>query len=312
MIARALLFASLAPILVAQSIYIRTSPDIIYGYALPYGTLPVAATSTWTNSSLVSGNFGVAEDSSGNAYAIGTTTSTGDTILKFAAGTGTGTGSPTSFAVLSSGTSFTGPMAIDSSGNVYAAVDVAGTGDFIYAYTSSGGGPTTIPGSGSLVPGALAVDGSGNLWEGEVGSPYHINKIIPSSGAVTLFASLGGSHSPKGITFDNSGNLYISAVSFSSTLIYKLAACGGAISTFSTISTNVLGWVAFDPVASNVYYSGQGASSAVNHSYIYNLGGTQSTFASTVSTGVFDQVAGPVPTGTPACHAVVGHGPFIF
>ena len=95
-------------------------------------------------------------------------------------------------------------LAVDASGNVYAA---SSSGNAIWKYNPSGQGSVF---ANVQSPTGLVFDSNGNLcvstWIGTAsGSILKFN----SSGQSTVFASGSNLHFPSGLAFDSAGNLYV-------------------------------------------------------------------------------------------------------
>ncbi len=177
---------------------------------------------------------GVATDSSGNVYVADNSNHTirkvtpGGVVTTIAgsagsSGTADGTGSAARFF-------FPNSTAVDSGGNVY----VADTGNHTIRKVTPSGEVTTIAGfarssgnadgTGSAArfntPIGVAVDSSGNVYVGDRNN-HTIRKVTPGGVVTTLAGSAGSSgnadgtgsaarfNSPRGVTVDSSGNVYV-------------------------------------------------------------------------------------------------------
>ncbi len=205
----------------------------------------------------LSGPTGVAVDAAGNIYIADTSNyrirkvSAASGIITTAAGGGSGgDGGPAASASLSGPTG----VNLDAAGNIYIAdtynsrirkvraasgiiTTVAGNGT---AGFSGDGGPAL---SASLYnPSSVALDGSGNMYIADNYSKGHIRQVSAASGnIITLagnglfqFAGDGGPatsavlYSPRGVTVDPSGNIYIAD---SSNNVIRRVSPGGTITT---------------------------------------------------------------------------------
>jgi sugar lactone lactonase YvrE len=171
---------------------------------------------------------GIAFDSSGNAY-VG---SFGNLITKYSAsGANLGT-----FA--STGLNGVEGLAVDRSGNVYAANWNDGT---VTKFTPAGGG--SVFASGFSNPGGLALDASGNLYVANVGGTT-VQRVTPG-GVVSTFAT--GLNGPGGVAFDAGGDLYVSNLgsSYNGTTVERFSGNGAHLGTFASGLHGAFG-LAFD------------------------------------------------------------------
>jgi sugar lactone lactonase YvrE len=113
-------------------------------------------------------------------------------------------------------------LAIDSSGNIYA----AGTGDDTIRKVTPNGVVSVYASSSVLgSPGGLAFDSFGNLYTSGGGYGGTVNKITPSGAIIHVASGTFG----FGLAFDKNGDLYVS----SGTSVSKITP-SGATSTFAS------------------------------------------------------------------------------
>lgn len=109
----------------------------------------------------------------------------------------------------------TSAVAVDASGNVYAA-SYDGSGSRVLKFTPGGGSPSIfVPNSGGLTqPSGLAFDASGNLYvtnNGWAGGAW-VSEVTPD-GTVSTLATLGNEViAVAGIAVDAAGNVYVGAL----------------------------------------------------------------------------------------------------
>jgi sugar lactone lactonase YvrE len=223
------------------------------------GPLVTGATNGTGTAASFSNPWGMTVDSSGNVYVadsynslIRKITSTG-VVTTLAGGAWTftdGTGTAAGFAIPTA-------VAVDSSGNVYAAdtfsnsirkitsggvvTTLAGGGSGTWFY---GNAPGSINGTGSAAsfnsPEGLAIDSSGNIYVADEGN--NMIRKITSGGVVTTFAGSGSQgsangtgtaasfYSPFAIAVDGSDNIYVADTY--NNLIRKITP-GGVVTTLA-------------------------------------------------------------------------------
>jgi uncharacterized repeat protein (TIGR03803 family) len=199
------------------------------GGASAAGTVFELAPGSGTLTTLVSfGGFGVEpswgviRDSSGNLYGITFGTSVigetiGQTVFELAAGSGT----ITTLATFAGGSSASGSLLMDSSGNLYGTTQDGGSsGDgSVFELAQGSGTITTLAafnGANGRSPYAgLIMDGSGNLFgttlAGGASGYGTVFELAHGSSTITTLAAFNGSnglepHAP--LLMDSSGNLY--------------------------------------------------------------------------------------------------------
>ncbi len=144
------------------------------------------------------GGYGIVMDASGNIYE---TDRTDGFVYKYTASTAT-----TSILISStSGGGITQPTGIklDPSGNIYV---VDQTTKSILEYNPSGVFEGAVA-SGQSIPYGLYVDSHADYFVGDPGSS---NSVKEYNDAGTLVASITGLGSPRGLTMDASGDIYVS------------------------------------------------------------------------------------------------------
>ena len=186
----------------------------------------------------------------------------------FSVGAYTPADPPISYTLFSSTSTYVYQMAIDSSGNVYAAI----TGpDKIFKYSSSGALITSFGTSGSG-PTGVAITPGGNV----IVANYQQDKVETwsSSGSfVSTFGSSGSGNnqfsSPYGIATDSSGNIYVADAGnnrvqkFNSSMVYQstITGNGGAFNFPQSVSIDG---------SDNLYVLDSGN----NRVQVFNSGGT--------------------------------------
>jgi len=156
-------------------------------------------------------------------------------------------------------------LAFDSSGNLFASVEVNGA-YFIDKFTTSG---TSVFASGLEFPTGLAFDSAGDLFVADT-TAGDIYEYTPA-GVRSTFAT--GLTRPSQLAFNSSGNLFVTdRIGAEITEITP----GGVKSTFATGVMNPYG-LAFNS-AGDLFVGSQGADDI----YEYTPGGVRSTFATGV------------------------------
>jgi sugar lactone lactonase YvrE len=134
---------------------------------------------------------------------------------------------------VSPGQSQPGPLAIDSSGNVWTADESAGASELLKGvgvpgYVDRDLGSNTIYSPGE--PGGIAMDGSGNAWVANTDAAGNkgIVKLATNGESITALTALGAyngaspasggplgflnvASSPLGLAIDSSGNIWVAA-----------------------------------------------------------------------------------------------------
>ena len=141
-------------------------------------------------------------------------------------------------------------LAVDASGNIYAAAQGATT---ITKYTPGGLSSSSI-GSGFSNTTGVVLDATGNVFVVDNGNKA-IKEILKSDGSTVTYAS--GFTNPQGIAIDASGNLYVTDATAGA--IYKVPAGGGTTVTLTSGISSPQG-IGVDP-SGNVYYVVKGANS---------------------------------------------------
>lgn len=192
-----------------------------FGYRSVYKFTPAGTESTFVPSSELGNPEALAFDNSGNLFV----TDYGDGhIWEFATN-----GAESSFA---SGLSFPLGIAIDSSNDVFVAVNPIIGAHVVYKFTP--GGAQSVFASGLNLPGPLAIDGNDNLF---VADPPYIYKYTPA-GVQSTFAT---NTDASGLTCDAFGNLY--DLDDTAGVIYEFTPSGAQ----STFATGVIGnYLAFN------------------------------------------------------------------
>ena len=151
-----------------------------------------------------SGPVGVVSDTNGNIYVA---QFTAGPILKIDAQTH----AVSTFLTTANGTPLSRPqqMAIDSSNNLYIADS---DNSRIVVYSISNGSVTAVYSTPAL-PFVVSLDASKNIWVGGISDENGYVAEIPAgsmTGTSAVMKIMTGLSNPKGITFDSSGNLYVS------------------------------------------------------------------------------------------------------
>ena len=253
---------------------------------------------------------GIALDSSGNIYVANLGPSSLLVYLPLGSSTGLLNESPiATISGSSTGLKFPEGIAVDSSGNIYAA-DFGAASVIVYQPLGSNTGPlnevpiATISGSntGLVGPYGLALDSSANIYVADsavakvfVYPPLATNTgLLNESPTITIGGNNTGLNSPSGIGLDSSGKIYV--VNLSSVLVYQpLGSSTGplneapttAISTTMTTGVSYPKGIALD-TSGNIYvadcpvcYGGSGAPGV----YVYPAGSNANTAPSAAIIG---------------------------
>lgn len=161
------------------------------------------------------GPVGVASDTSGNLYIAQFNSGP---ILKIDAQTH----ATSTFLSTAGGKAFSGPqlLAIDSSNNLYIADS---NNNRIVMYSIPNGSLSAV--YSAPLPFAVSLDASNDIWVGGISSGNGYVAEIPAGSTTGTTATpviTTGLDNPKGITFDSSGNLYVSDTTLNT--VYKYAA----------------------------------------------------------------------------------------
>jgi sugar lactone lactonase YvrE len=142
----------------------------------------------------------------------------------------TSAGAVSVFASLPGDSNFAEGLALDVSGNLYAAYSDT---DKISKFTPAGIASVfkTLP--AHSLPIGLAIDSAGNFYVANFGT-LQISKITPA-GALSLFATIPTGSEPAGLAFDSAGNLYMAESNHDK--IYKYTS-SGSLSLFATLPAN--------------------------------------------------------------------------
>ncbi len=176
---------------------------------LSIGSWTAAANASWLHvaaasaSGVGSANVIFSFDANPGATRTGTFTIGGQTLSITQAGsTYVPAGAVT--ALVSSGLSYPGGVAVDGAGNVYIA-DSANHA--IKEWSPATQTVTTLVSSGLYNPTGVAVDGAGNVYIGDTANTA-IKEWSPATQTVTTLVSSGLSY-PQGVAVDGAGNVYI-------------------------------------------------------------------------------------------------------
>ena len=158
--------------------------------------------------------------------------------------------------IFASGLDIPQGLALDASGNVFAADFGTNT---IYKYTPTGAKSIFATGGSLNEPNGMAFDASGNLYVANQGT-NSIEKFTPG-GVGSVFAnSQTGLTGPSELAFDSQGNLFVSNPG--SNTVVKFTP-GGAHSVFAHAGLNYPTGLAVDS-ADNLYVSNQNAGNTGN------------------------------------------------
>ena len=224
----------------ANLIYVSMSDSTIVTYDVSLATASAiqASRTTFASGSPLNAPEEMVFDSAGNLF---TTNRNGNTVSKIASN-----GSITTFAS-GTGSLLNKPigLAIDASDNLYVANE---NGSSITKLTKAGVASTF---ASSISTYGLAADAAGNIYAASGGSS--IVKFTPA-GASSTFSSTNLS-TPRGMTFDASGNLFVS--NFGNHTIAKFTSDGTGSTFLTTIGLPGPNDVAFDAVG-NLYVACNG------------------------------------------------------
>ncbi len=229
-------------------------------------------------------------------------------IITTVAGTGVGDGIAATVAPIEPSST-----AIDASGNIYIAetykniirkvnavtgiiTTVAGIGT--YGFSGDNGLAT----SASLCyPSGVALDAAGNIYIADTNN-QRIRKVTAATGIITTIAGIGGNYyngdgfaatsaslnSPKGVTVDAAGNVYIAD---SSSRIRKINAATGIITTVAGNGTNGYSGDNGLATAASLYFPQGVALDITGNIYIADTENSRIRKVS-VTTGIITTVAG--------------------
>lgn len=269
-------------------------------YALPPGTLPVAASSSQLFTGLATNNnaIGAGYNAAGDLFVLlNTGVGSPGPVLKFSAGVQS--------TVIASvdGFGFGAAMAIDASNNIFV---VANDGSIV-KYTAPGYAATTFaPNTYGFF--GLAIDSTNQIVA--VGLPVSDLELyrISQAGAVTTLNNniLPTAGAINGIAFDSSQNIYIAYPNAFGTAgaIGKFTSAGtlvnAAFASFVTGTNNYVVGLAFDPVGQHFYTSTQTFSTGANSkTWSVSMTGVVTQFASTAYPFGVESIAGPLPVAAP-------------
>jgi len=185
-------------------------------------------------------------DAAGNVYLAN---QSGDTILKFAAGS-------TSPTTLETATANTSNAAVDGAGNVYYST----TGG-IYELVGGTGTPVQINSTITSADNNLSVDGSGNLFTSDSsnGAIYEIAAVTHSN---STLISGGSGYRFIGMSIDSNGNLFMA--DYSNSKLWELVCTSGTYA--ASLTPLYTGTPLANPHAVTV--------DAADNVYVSNVGGT--------------------------------------
>ncbi len=176
-------------------------------------------------------------------YTVGTAiTALSPTATKVAA-----SGYSASPAVLALGESTPEGIAVDASGNVYVASNLASS---LSKYAPGNQSPTIV-GSGFNLPAGIAIDAAGNIYIADGGNNA-VKKMTGGTGTPTTIGS--GFLNPAGVAVDAAGNVYVA--DYGNNAVKKIAAAGGAVTTLGSGFSHPFG-IAVDG-AGNIYVGDSG------------------------------------------------------
>ncbi len=210
------------------------------GTILQFSTSATGATtpvSTIANLNVTSLAF-LAVDGTGDIYTSATEGTTSTSLLEFPVDSSNNAQPSRSIPFnTTTGLTAASSLAVDATGNLYAANTTGGVSEFVSTATGSVAPTRTVTLTSAAGPQATAVDPSGNLYLAtatptnstpiapiEVFAPNGTAPIRTLSGALTTLA-IG---TPQGLATDTAGNLYVSNVvaGVSSILVFEPSATG--------------------------------------------------------------------------------------
>jgi len=210
---------------------------------------PPIATISGSNTGLNT-PYGIALDSSGNIYVADALASSVFFYPPLARSTGLLNEAPTAtISGSNSGLSYPQGIALDSSGNIYVADNIANS-VLVYPAGSNGNvAPSSATISTSMTTGlrwpqGIALDSSGKIYVADDGfsgvGPGSVF-VYPAGGnanaapTATISGSNTGLNTPYGIALDSSGNIYVADESATSVFVYSAGSKGNVAPT-TTIS----------------------------------------------------------------------------
>ncbi len=197
-------------------------------------TQTIAAASSGSDLTGLSGPLGVAVDAAGKIY-VTNHSSSGYSLTVYAAGANGNAAPVASVSGANTGLDYPTGVALDANDNIYVA-NYYNNSVTVYAAKASNGNvapQASIIGSstGLAGPWGIALDASGNIYVANIESNTITVYPANASGNVVPTATISGTTGPTGIALDASGNMYVSNNSHNTVSTYPAGASGNATPT---------------------------------------------------------------------------------